>query len=188
MSAYRTSRAQFPVLRRFDRLEFVRCLNLGTKFPALRTLLTHARILAQQLVMLEFVQMMLCNDPLSMGPIESEIMELVWRMGKATGQDVYTAMPQRLPYTTLMSAMTRLVDKGVLKREKRGRTFQFEPRFSREEFPKERILRAFSSFLQGSKLTRDALYSSLLDRICPDAETLDKLQRMIDCRRAMDFA
>jgi predicted transcriptional regulator len=128
--------------------------------------------------------MRLLNDPLAMAPIESEIMELVWDMGKAKGPEVCRAMPRPLPYTTLMSAMTRLVDKGVLKREKRGRVFQFEPRFSREEFLKERIRRAFSSFLNGPESTRDALYSSIVDSLCRDAMTLNKLQRTIDHQRA----
>src|SRR5215471_627077 len=134
--------------------------------------------------MLESLEMSLSDDPLSIGPIESEIMEVVWRIRKGTGRQVSRVMRRRLPYTTLMSAMLRLVEKGVLKREKRGLAFQYEPCFNREELPREQIRRILSLLLNGSESTRNTLYSSLLDTCCCDAATLDELQSKIDRRRA----
>jgi predicted transcriptional regulator len=127
--------------------------------------------------------MALRDDLFSIGPVESEIMDVMWRIGEASGRKVSDFMPHRLPYTTVMSAMARLVDKGLLKRNTRGTAFYYEPLFSREDYPKERMRRVITYLLAGPA-TRDALYSCFLDTFFHDPAELDELQRKIDLRRA----
>ena len=72
-------------------------------------------------------------------------MEEVWRQGETTVKLVMEALnrgakPPRA-YTTYMTVMRRLDDKGLLARTRRGRSDTYLPRLSKEEY-KERRARA----------------------------------------------
>ena len=70
----------------------------------------------------------------SLGELETEIMNVLWERRSATVQDVVDALkPGRsLAYTTVMTVMTRLAQKGYLERRKDGRSFVYSPTTSRE--------------------------------------------------------
>ncbi len=62
-------------------------------------------------------------------------MELAWRRGGWIGvNDLLAALrgPQRA-YTTVMTIVTRLCDKGLLERRRQGRGFVYRPALSKEE-------------------------------------------------------
>jgi predicted transcriptional regulator len=70
-----------------------------------------------------------------LGALEAEVMDYVWRHGDWVGvNDILTALhgPRRA-YTTVMTIVTRLCDKGLLQRERRGRGFVYRPAQSKEE-------------------------------------------------------
>ncbi|MEO0853484.1 MAG: BlaI/MecI/CopY family transcriptional regulator, partial [Cyanobacteria bacterium J06648_11] len=74
---------------------------------------------------------------LSLGPLEREILELVWAMQGATVREVHDrilADPDReLTYSSVTTVLRRLTDKGWLKCDKQDRTFYWQPRVSRPE-------------------------------------------------------
>ncbi len=53
------------------------------------------------------------------GDLEAEIMEIVWKSGSASVRDVLLALEKRrkIAYTTVMTVMARLYEKGILKRK-----------------------------------------------------------------------
>lgn len=64
-------------------------------------------------------------------------MEEVWRREEATVRDVLQALnkgKKERAYTTIMTIMTRLDEKGLLQREKRGKTYLYRPAMSREDY------------------------------------------------------
>src|SRR5437588_9932257 len=75
--------------------------------------------------------------------LESEIMEEVWRQGsETTVKLVMEALNRRAKppraYTTYMTVMRRLNDKGLLARVRSGRRDTYEPRLTREEYQERR--------------------------------------------------
>ena len=65
---------------------------------------------------------------------ELEIMEELWRLGRASIREVQEALPEKLrpAYTTVQTIVHRLEDKGVVRRAKKiGNAFIFEPVVSR---------------------------------------------------------
>lgn len=65
---------------------------------------------------------------------ELELMDVLWKKGEATVQDVCDALPRALAYTTVMTTLNHLyAKKKVLQRVKRGRAFVYLPKMSREE-------------------------------------------------------
>lgn len=63
-------------------------------------------------------------------------MDAVWRSGSATVADVVDALKPRTDaaYTTVMTVMTRLTEKGLLKRRLQGRGYLYVPSQTREAY------------------------------------------------------
>jgi predicted transcriptional regulator len=69
-----------------------------------------------------------------LGPLESAVMERLWKRGPATVRDVVDDLRSRdLAYTTVMTVMVRLQGKGLLARERNGKTFVYRAVFTRDE-------------------------------------------------------
>lgn len=64
-------------------------------------------------------------------------MEQVWRGEEVTVRDVLEALNsghKQRAYTTVMTIMNRLDEKGLLRRRKRGKSHVYRPAMSREEY------------------------------------------------------
>jgi len=63
-------------------------------------------------------------------------MEVVWMRGKTTVCDVHQCMvcgQKKLAYTTVMTIMNRLTEKGLLERRKAGKAYRYSVLFQRNE-------------------------------------------------------
>lgn len=71
-----------------------------------------------------------------LGPLEAEVMEAAWDLGEVTVRDVHEALNEKRPvaYTTVMTTMGRLADKGLLRRVEDQRAHRFTPLLTREEY------------------------------------------------------
>src|SRR5207302_8269931 len=81
--------------------------------------------------------------PPALHELEAEIMEEVWREnGPTTVKLVMDALNRKTKppraYTTYMTVMRRLDDKGLLKRRRSGRHDTYEPMLTREEYQQRR--------------------------------------------------
>ena len=65
-----------------------------------------------------------------LGDLEAEIMECVGQMGSASVRDVHEVLLGRrhIAYTTVMTVMSRLAEKGLLARRQDGRRVYSHPR------------------------------------------------------------
>ncbi|BAY77144.1 MAG: BlaI/MecI/CopY family transcriptional regulator [Nostoc sp. SerVER01] len=74
---------------------------------------------------------------LSLGPLEAEILNIIWELGSATVKDVHDrilADPNReLAYTSVTTVLRRLTDKGWLACDKKGRAFYWRPLLSKQQ-------------------------------------------------------
>ncbi|MCS7253795.1 MAG: BlaI/MecI/CopY family transcriptional regulator [Armatimonadota bacterium] len=71
--------------------------------------------------------------------LEGDVLRVIWELGNASVRDVWRAMRslgKRRAYTTIMTTMVRLCQKGFLKRKKIGRRYIYEPTLSRSETAK----------------------------------------------------
>jgi len=65
------------------------------------------------------------------GPLEGEVMEAIWEAGAPVAvrrvvDRLNDGRSAPLAYTTVMTVMVRLAEKGVLRRRKKGRGFLYE--------------------------------------------------------------
>lgn len=74
---------------------------------------------------------------LSLGPLEFEILNLIWDLGTTTVKQVHDqilANPDReLAYTSVTTVLNRLTKKGWLACDKQNRSFVWRPLVSREQ-------------------------------------------------------
>lgn len=89
--------------------------------------------------------------PPSLYELESEVMEEVWRQGRTNVRAVMVALNKHRrkdrAYTTYMTIMARLARKGLLQREREGRTDAYWPRLTREEFVRARAQQEVSELV-----------------------------------------
>lgn len=84
------------------------------------------------------------------------ILEVLWDdEGWMIPGEVHIAVGRRrrLAYTTIMTTMSRLWEKGRLDRRRRGRAFEYRPTLDRTEFAASRM----KDFLSGAGDSRAAL-------------------------------
>jgi predicted transcriptional regulator len=108
------------------------------------------------------------------GRLQADVMQIVWDRGEATVDDVRAAQPEqaRSAYTTVQTVLNRLLDRGLLERERRGKAFVYRARYDESEL----IARSISERLAGaSESVRKAALLSLVDDLEPD--DVDELAR-----------
>lgn len=71
-----------------------------------------------------------------LGPLETEIMQIVWQDDTSTVKKVHRALSHNrdIAYTTVMTTMSRLADKGVLHRQRDGLAYTYTPALSENDF------------------------------------------------------
>jgi len=123
-------------------------------------------------------------SPSSLGPLEIQVMEVVWRYGESCVRDVVEKLDNRLAYTTVMTTLDRLFKKGLLDRDKSERAFVYRARMSSEEWERQRAGELVAGFLTGPQPSRELLLSSLVDAVGHyDAMLLDSLEEKIRNKR-----
>ena len=71
-----------------------------------------------------------------LGPLETEIMEILWEDDRSTVKKVHRRLSQKreIAYTTVMTTMSRLAEKGVLNRHREGLAYVYSPAISADDF------------------------------------------------------
>ncbi|MCI0344901.1 MAG: BlaI/MecI/CopY family transcriptional regulator [Chloroflexi bacterium] len=74
-----------------------------------------------------------------LGPLERRVMERLWRAGPSTVGETREALNARsespLAYTTVMTILVRLHEKGYLTRTREGRHFRYTAAFDEASLP-----------------------------------------------------
>lgn len=76
----------------------------------------------------------------AMGELESEVLSLLWAADEPlTPGDVLELLDGDLAYTTAMTILTRLWEKGLVEREQRGRAYAYSAVVSEAELAAQRM-------------------------------------------------
>jgi predicted transcriptional regulator len=124
------------------------------------------------------------SQQLLLGPLEMQVMNVAWSVGRCSVRDVVEKLNSRLAYTTVMTTLDRLFKKGLLEREKSERAFLYSPALSSQDWERRRAGDLVAGFLAGPEPSRDLLLSSLVDAVGQhDAMLLDELEEKIRRKR-----
>ncbi len=100
---------------------------------------------------------------LDLAPLELECLSVLWPTGESTVRDIHRALAASRPraYTTVLTIMDRLEQKGIVTRRKVGRAFRYQPRLSAEEARLQAVRKIVEGFFDGSPEALAAHLSAL---------------------------
>lgn len=108
---------------------------------------------------------------------ELRIMKVLWRLQRASVADVVAALPKPpLAYTTVLTMLRILEQKGAVKRELDGRAHIYFPAVKEDDAARNAIGDIVQSFFKNSKT---ALAMRLIAEEKPDTEELAHLKALI---------
>jgi predicted transcriptional regulator len=102
-------------------------------------------------------------------PRELAVMSVLWKLGSASVAEVREHLDEDLAYTSVLSALQTLEDKGYVRHEPEGRAYRYFPTVAADKAGKSAIGRIKDAIFQGSaermfaqlvsdkKLSRDEL-------------------------------
>lgn len=118
--------------------------------------------------------------PPELHELEALVMEIVWREGRSTVREVLGALngteDRPRAYTTVLTIMQRLDDKGLLERDRDGRTDIYRPALTAEAYRDRRAAADVDDLL--GRYEDEALvhFARRLARLDPDRRR--RLERM----------
>ena len=113
---------------------------------------------------------------------ERQIMDVVYRLGRATAAEVQEALPDPPSYSAVRALLRILEDKGHIRHEQDGPRYVFLPTLSRDKARRSALKQLVQTFFEGS--TAQAVAALLGERRSDlSDEDLDRLSRLIDQAR-----
>jgi predicted transcriptional regulator len=114
-----------------------------------------------------------------LGPLEAEVMRIVWEAGGPINvrellDRINTGRQPKLAYTTVMTVMSRLVDKQALTRRRQGRGYSYEAAVADTAgLAVRQVVREFG----------DAAVAQFVEEARADPEVLRRLRRLLEDER-----
>ena len=112
-------------------------------------------------------------------PGELEVLNVLWERGPCSVRQVMETLNRRRrrAYTSVMSLLGVMTEKGLLKRKLRGRGYLYEPRVDREKTIGQMLQDLLSRAFEGSAT---CLVASLLDEASPSQRELEEIRDTIE--------
>jgi predicted transcriptional regulator len=109
---------------------------------------------------------------------EFRLMNVIWKKGPATVGDVVEALPGKSPlaYSSVLTTLRILENKGFLRHTKEGRAFVYHPVVARKEATSKAIRHLVTRFFGGS---RQQLLLNLLEDEEFDEKELQRIRKRI---------
>jgi BlaI family penicillinase repressor len=120
------------------------------------------------------------RKPVELGEGELAVMRVLWDDGPLTVRDVMTRLHERgktVAYTTVMTFLTRLEQKGVVASDKRDTAYVYRAKVSRESVSASRIRTLLDQLYDGAAAP---MLLQLIENEQFSPEELAKLRKLID--------
>ncbi len=116
------------------------------------------------------------HDPAELGELERDILGIVWRLGKATAEQVREEVDRPLKDSTIRTVLRRLEEKGYLAHSVDNRTFIYRSAESPQKVAARAVQRIVDWFCEGSV---EELLVGLVDSKVLSGAELERLTRRI---------
>jgi predicted transcriptional regulator len=112
---------------------------------------------------------------------ELDIMTVLWDRGPSTVAEVQKALPDELAYTTVLTLLKVLEDKGHVAHVEEGKAHRFRPLVARDAASTSAIERVKDRLFSGSA---ELLLTHLVEGDQLSVEELERLRALLDRRLA----
>src|SRR5262245_17199687 len=110
--------------------------------------------------------------------VELELMDVIWDKGQATVSEIVESLPnERLAYSSVLTMMRILEQKGYVAHEKEGRAFVYRPLVDRQQAQRSVIGYLLKRFFNNSP---ELLVVNLLESEDVDPDEIKRLREMIE--------
>ena len=112
--------------------------------------------------------------------VEEEIMQVIWKLDRCTVRDVIDCLDQhpKPPHSTISSVARILEKKGFLGHKAYGRTYEYFPIITIEEYSKESLSSLVKDYFGGSAKRLISFLAKKEDLSVKDlSEMIDKLDK-----------
>ena len=112
-------------------------------------------------------------------PGELEVLKVLWKRGPSTVREVMEVLNEtrRRAYTSVMSLLGVMTEKGLLTRDAKGRMYVYRAKVAREKTLGLMVEDLLGRAFEGSAST---LVARLLDQSSPSPEELEEIRRTLE--------
>jgi predicted transcriptional regulator len=110
---------------------------------------------------------------------ELDVMSILWRCGPSTVSEVRDELVDDLAYTSVLSALQTLEEKGFVRHEQEGRAYRYHPLVEPEEAGRSAVERILDKVYQGSA---ELMLAQLVDGRGLSDDELKRMRRLLESR------
>jgi BlaI family transcriptional regulator, penicillinase repressor len=110
---------------------------------------------------------------------EEKIMQIIWSLEKCLVRDIIDQLPEepKPPYNTISSVVRLLEGKDFLGYKAYGKTYEYFPKISKEEYKQFTFKKVFANYFDSSA---ESLLSFMVKKENLSKEEIQKLRNIID--------
>lgn len=115
-----------------------------------------------------------------LGGLESAVMEVLWQKYPISIRSVRDQLADEgrdLSFNAIMTIMNRLCDKGIVSKEKQGRSYHYSPMCSQAEFSSSLLASGITSLFGDASLMTQVNFNDMSKEL--DPAVLKKLQEFV---------
>jgi BlaI family penicillinase repressor len=109
-------------------------------------------------------------------PRELEVMSVLWRLGSATVSEVREDLEEDLAYTSVLSALQTLEEKGYVRHESEGRAYRYFPVVGAERAGGSALARIRDAIFHGSA---ERMFAQLVSDRGLGRDELERMRRLL---------
>ena len=110
---------------------------------------------------------------------ELDVMSILWRRGSATVAEVRAELEDDLAYTSVLSALQTLEEKGHVRHEQEGRAYRYYATIEAEAAGGSALNRIVDKIFHGSS---ELLLAQLMSERSIPAKELERMRRLLEER------
>ncbi len=121
-------------------------------------------------------------EPAGLSRRERQVMDILYRRGRATASEIQEAMPDAPSYSAVRTTLRILEDKGHARHQEDGPRYVYRPKVTREKATQSALRHLVETFFDGSA---EKAVVTLLDSSASSLseEELNRIERMIEKAR-----
>ncbi len=112
-------------------------------------------------------------------PRELAVMSVLWRLGSASVTEVRDAIEDDLAYTSVLSALQTLEEKGYIRHEAEGRAYRYFPTVEADHAGGSALARIRDAIFQGSA---ERMFAQLVSDRGLERHELERMRRLLTKR------
>jgi predicted transcriptional regulator len=118
-------------------------------------------------------------DEITFTPRELDVMSILWRSRSGTVNEVRDALGEDLAYTSVLSVLQTLEEKGYVRHESEGRAYRYHPTVAPEKAGRSALARIREAVYQGSA---ELMFAQLVSDRKLKREELERMRCLLTDR------